>query len=155
MGIIVNMGHSDATFEEAEKGFHSGARGITHIFNAMRGFHHREPGIAGFGLLNDDIFIEVIADPFHLHRATIELIMKVKNPKRIIVVSDTVRESGTYNGGEGVTNAYGDLLGGSMSVPESARRLIEMGYNEEMIMKFVTENPQVFSNRKVLTKDKL
>ncbi len=94
VGIIVNMGHSDATFEEAEKGFHSGARGITHIFNAMRGFHHREPGIAGFGLLNNDIFIEVIADPFHLHRATLELILKVKNPKRIIIVSDMVRESG-------------------------------------------------------------
>ena len=144
VGIIVNMGHSDATFDEAEKGFHSGARGITHIFNAMRGFHHREPGITGFGLLNNDIFIEVIADPFHLHRATLELILKVKNPKRIIIVSDMVRESGTFKAGEGVTNAYGDLLGGSMSVPGSARRLIEIGYNEEMIMKFVTENPRCF-----------
>lgn len=143
-GFIVNMGHSDATFEEAEKGFQAGARGITHIFNAMRGFHHREPGIAGFGLLNDGIFIEIIADPFHLHEATLDLILKVKNPQRIMIVSDTVRESGTYRGGEGVTNAYGNLLGGSMSVPESARRLIETGHDEEMVMKFVTENPRVF-----------
>lgn len=143
-GFIVNMGHSDATFEEAEKGFQAGARGITHIFNAMRGFHHREPGIAGFGLLNEGIFIEIIADPFHLHEATLDLILKVKNPQRIMIVSDTVRESGTYRGGEGVTNAYGNLLGGSMSVPESARRLIETGHDEEMVMKFVTENPRVF-----------
>ena len=81
MGIIVSMGHSDATYAEAERGFHSGARGITHLFNAMRGIHHREPGIAGFGLLNRDIFIEVIADPFHLHERTIELVFRVKTPK--------------------------------------------------------------------------
>ncbi len=67
MGIIVSMGHSDATFSEAEAGLNAGARGITHLFNAMRSFHHREPGIAGFGLINKDIYIEVIADPFHLH----------------------------------------------------------------------------------------
>ena len=70
MGIVVSMGHSDATYAEAENGFLAGARGITHIFNAMRGIHHREPGIAGFGLLNRDIYIEVIADPYHLHPKT-------------------------------------------------------------------------------------
>ncbi len=144
MGVIVNMGHSDATFEEAAKGFQAGARGITHIFNAMRSFHHREPGIAGFGLLNDDIFIEVIADPFHLHRATLGLILKVKNPNRIVIVSDTVKESGTCHCGEGITNSYGYLVGGSMTIAESARRLVEMGYDEEMVMKFVTENPRGF-----------
>ena len=66
MGIIVSLGHSDATYQETEKAFHAGAKGITHLFNAMRGFHHREPGIAGFGLTNPDIYVEVIADPFHL-----------------------------------------------------------------------------------------
>src|SRR5208337_2708673 len=59
-GIIPSMGHSAATYGEAENGFHAGARGITHIFNAMRCFHHREPGIAGFGLLNQEVYIEVI-----------------------------------------------------------------------------------------------
>jgi N-acetylglucosamine-6-phosphate deacetylase len=91
--VIVNMGHSDATFSEAEAGFNSGARGITHIFNTMRGFYHREPGIAGFGLINEDIYIEVIADPFHLHPKTLELIFKTKNLKRIIIVSDSVKET--------------------------------------------------------------
>ena len=93
MGIIVSMGHSDATFSEAEAGLNAGARGITHIFNAMRVFHHREPGIAGFGLINKDIYVEVIADPFHLHSKTLELIFKTKNPEKIIIVSDTVKET--------------------------------------------------------------
>src|SRR4030043_1406372 len=92
-GIIVSMGHSDATYAEAEAGFNAGAMGITHIFNAMRGFHHREPGLAGFGLLNQDIYIEVIADTYHLHPKTLELIFKTKNHNRIIIISDTVKES--------------------------------------------------------------
>ena len=93
MGIVVSMGHSDATYAEAESGFQAGARGITHIFNAMRGMHHREPGIAGFGLLNRDIYIEVIADPYHLHPKTLELVFKIKNRNRILLVSDTVKET--------------------------------------------------------------
>ena len=82
MGIVVSMGHSDATYAEAEDGFRAGARGITHIFNAMRGIHHREPGIAGFGLLNRDIYIEVIADPYHLHPGTLELVFRIKNSRQ-------------------------------------------------------------------------
>jgi N-acetylglucosamine-6-phosphate deacetylase len=64
-GIIISMGHSNATYGEAEAAFNAGAKGITHIFNAMRSIHHREPGIAGFGLMNPHIYVEVIADPFH------------------------------------------------------------------------------------------
>ncbi|MFA6055301.1 MAG: hypothetical protein WC769_08010 [Thermodesulfovibrionales bacterium] len=139
-GIIVSMGHSDATYEEAEKGFHAGAKGITHLFNAMQGFHHRKPGIAGFGLLHKDIYIEIIADPHHLHQATLELILRTKRPQRIIIVSDTVRESKTSLEGA-VTDSYGKLLGGGMTVLESAQRLIATGYNEEIIMGCITENP--------------
>jgi N-acetylglucosamine-6-phosphate deacetylase len=140
-GIIVSMGHSDATYEEAEKGFHAGAKGITHLFNAMQGFHHREPGIAGFGLLHKDIYIEIIADPYHLHQATLELILRIKKPQRIIIVSDTVRESKTSLEVKAVTDSYGKLIGGGMTVLESAQRLIATGYNEEMIMGCITENP--------------
>ena len=81
-GVIVSMGHSDATYSETEAGFNAGAKGITHIFNAMRGIHHREPGIAGFGLTNPHVYIEIIADPFHLHPKTIELIFGMKKPKK-------------------------------------------------------------------------
>ncbi len=140
-GIIPSMGHSAATFSEAEDGFNAGARGITHIFNAMRSFHHREPGLAGFGLLNKDVYIEVIADPFHLHRATIDLIFKVKNPARIIIVSDSVLESKKNMHASGVTDSRGTLLGGSISIPEAASGLIEMGFEKNIVMKCVTVNP--------------
>ncbi len=142
MGIIVSMGHSDATYAEAEKGFHSGARGITHIFNAMRGIHHREPGIAGFGLLNRDIYIELIADPFHLHAKTIELVFKVKKPERIIIVSDSVKQTQTSSKSHGITGGDGRLSGGCMTVIESSRRLTGMGIDTQAVMKCITENPE-------------
>jgi N-acetylglucosamine-6-phosphate deacetylase len=142
MGIIASMGHSDATYAEAEAGFHAGARGITHIFNAMKGFHHIEPGIAGFGLLNRDIYIEVIADPYHLHPKTLELIFKTKNPDRIVIVSDSVKEATPFTKSQGVTDAHGKLLGGCMTIAESSKRLIEIGFDEDIIMKCITENPE-------------
>jgi N-acetylglucosamine-6-phosphate deacetylase len=141
-GIVVSMGHSDATYEEAEAGFHAGAKGITHIFNAMRGFHHREPGIAGFGLLNQEIYVEVIADPFHLNEKTIELLFKMKNNERIIIISDAIKETNTIPQFQPLTGAHERLLGGSMTVTESAKRLIAMGYDKNIIMKCISENPE-------------
>ena len=141
-GIIVSMGHSDATYAEAESGFNAGARGITHIFNAMRGFHHREPGITGFGLLNQDIYIEIIADPFHLYEKTLEFIFKTKNHDRIIIVSDTVKETKTIPENKSVADVHDKLLGGSMTVAESAQRLIQTGYDEGVIMNCITANPE-------------
>jgi len=161
MGIIVSMGHSEATFSEAEAGFHAGAKGITHIFNAMRSFHHREPGIAGFGLINKDIYIEVIADPFHLHPKTLELVFKTKNPKRIIIVSDSVKETNSppsppYKGGvkkraqkivKAVTDAHGKLQGGSMTIVESSKRLIKMGFDKRVVTDCITKNPKRYLQR--------
>jgi N-acetylglucosamine-6-phosphate deacetylase len=160
MGIIVSMGHSDATFSKSEAGFNAGARGITHIFNAMRGFHHRDPGIAGFGLINKDIYIEVIADPLHLYPKTLELIFRIKSPDKIIIVSDSVKETpspiplpsregikgrGRVKGRvKAVTDTKGKLLGGSMTIIESTRRLIQMGFDEDMIMRCITTNPRRF-----------
>jgi N-acetylglucosamine-6-phosphate deacetylase len=140
-GMIVTMGHSDATFAETEAGFHAGARGITHIFNAMRGFHHREPGIAGFGLLNQDIYIEVIADPHHLHPKTLELIFIAKNPERIIIISDAVRETWISQAKQGITDDAGRLTGGCMTITESSERLIQMGFDAEIIKGCITKNP--------------
>lgn len=141
-GIIASMGHSDATYAEAEMGFHSGARGITHIFNAMRKFHHREPGLAGFGLMNHEIYIEVIADPYHLHPKTIELIFNTKKQDKIILVSDAVRETMTFTKNQAVTGAHGRLLGGCMTVAESFRYLINMGFDKSVVMNCIAKNPE-------------
>ena len=143
LGIIVSMGHSDATYAEAEAGFRAGARGITHLFNAMRAFHHREPGLAGFGLVNKQVYVEVIADSFHLHIRTLELIFKTKKPEKIIIVSDSVKETKTVGDGR-VVDASGRLQGGAMTVTESARRLVELGFDESTITSAITVNPREY-----------
>lgn len=142
MGIVASMGHSDATFTEAEAGFKAGAKGITHIFNAMSGIHHREPGLAGFGLINQDIYIEVIADPFHMHPEFLKFILKTKRQDRIILVSDSVKETKTYGGYKGVFDRRGKLLGGSETITESLNRLIRLGFDKETLLRFITENPK-------------
>jgi N-acetylglucosamine-6-phosphate deacetylase len=154
MGIIVSMGHSDATYQEAMEGFHAGAKGITHIFNAMRGFHHREPGIAGLGLTNPHVYIEVIADPYHLHPETIKLIFKGKPPEKIIIISDSVKDTlkiqdpAFDNEFQGIRDTCGTLRGGAMTVVESARRLIDIGYEENVIVNCISRNPEMYLNGK-------
>jgi len=143
-GIIASMGHSDATYAEAEAGFHAGARGITHIFNAMRGIHHREPGLAGFGLINQDIYIEVIADQFHLDRKVIEFIFSVKNPDRIIIISDSVKASHMIRTSHGIRNANNRLLGGSVSLNQAAEHLIETGLDRVIVLRAISDNPQEY-----------
>ena len=141
--ITVNMGHSDATYAEAEAGFRAGARGITHLFNAMRPFHQREPGIAGFGLVNRDVYVEIIGDLRHLSMETMEIILRLKGPEKMLLVSDSVRETGLppcpkeREGGEA-------LLGGSMTLRAAAQGLIQRGFDEEIITRAITVNPREY-----------
>jgi len=145
LGIRVNMGHSDATFNQALKGKQAGASGISHIFNAMRPFHHREPGLAGFGLTDDDIYIEVIADGFHLDMNTLKLIVRTKRPDRIILVSDTVKGAG--KGGRSIHSKSGLLSGGAVPLSDSVNNLVRSGFNRRDVLKFASANPLRYLGR--------
>ncbi|MGE5238455.1 MAG: hypothetical protein ACM3ON_06615 [Chloroflexota bacterium] len=147
MGIVASMGHSGATYSEAAAGHRAGARGITHLFNAMRGFHHREPGIAGFGLLTREVYTEIIADPHHLHSETLKLIFRNKDPERVLLVSDSVAETRTSPNGRAVTDDRGAPIGGSMTVAESAQRLMELGFGNATVARCMTENPLRYLER--------
>jgi N-acetylglucosamine-6-phosphate deacetylase len=144
MGIIVALGHSDATYQETERAFHAGAKGITHIFNAMRGLHHREPGIGGFGLTNPDIYIELIADPFHINVRVIELIFKVKKLEKIIIISDSVEGTAATKKNHAIDDDNGTLQGGSMTITESAERLIGLGFPKKAVMACISNNPRAY-----------
>jgi N-acetylglucosamine-6-phosphate deacetylase len=141
MGITVSMGHSDASWSDAEAGYRAGARGATHLFNAMRGLHHRQPGLAGFALMHPDVYVEVIADPFHLHPSVLDMVFKLKDHRRIIIVSDTVKESMAPSSTDGIKDAAGTLQGGCMALPRAVKRLVEMGYDEADVGMCASENP--------------
>jgi N-acetylglucosamine-6-phosphate deacetylase len=141
LGIKVNMGHSDATYGEALNGRKAGATGISHIFNAMRPFHHREPGIAGFGLLDEDIYIEVIADGIHLDLNILKLIFKTKRHDRIILVSDSIKGAGVR---KGVIRISSGAIAGSAFTLANALKNVEETVGDAL--KFASENPLNYLN---------
>jgi len=131
-GIIVSMGHSNATYKETQEAFTAGAQLITHLFNAMRGIHHREPGIAGFGLINQEIYIELIGDGKHLNDYLLQWIFEVKNPERIILVSDMVKQKKEIK----------ILQGGSMSLRDIIKRLKKLNIDEHKLKLAAEKNPK-------------
>jgi len=139
MGFLVHMGHSDATFEQAEEGKRAGATGITHIFNAMRGFHHREPGLAGFGLMDEDVFVEVIADMAHLHPQSLKMLFDMKSPDKIVLISDSVKGAGWGNGP--IRGAGGILLGSGICLKDAVKNLISLGVPSERALQLASDNP--------------
>jgi len=89
-GIVPALGHSEATFEEAVEAFSAGLRHVTHLFNAMRGFHHRRPGCAVAALVDPRVTVEVIADGHHLHDGTLKMIYRLKGAEGMALISDAV-----------------------------------------------------------------
>ena len=111
MGIIVSMGHSEATYAEATRGKDAGASLVTHLFNAMPPMHHREPGLAGFALTDKDIYVELICDGIHVSREILELVFRSKPKERIIAISDSIKgpqqKGGILQGGSApLTSAW-------------------------------------------------
>lgn len=139
-GIKVNMGHSDATYRQALEGKRAGASGITHLFNAMRPFHHREPGIAGLGLMDEELYAEVIADGFHLHPETLRLIFGCKRRDRIILVSDSV--GGRRKKGRPVYDSKGVLAGSGITLCDSFELLGNIGVGRGAISDAAINNPK-------------
>ncbi len=153
-GILPALGHSDASFGEARRAFDCGVRHVTHLFNAMRGIHHREPGCVAAALLDPDVTVEVIPDGHHLHDATVGLIHRLKGVDRMIVVTDAVALCGVPDGSrwfEGswvtlrdgrVENSEGRLAGSLLTMDRALRRMVrEIGIPLQEVLRMMTLNP--------------
>lgn len=97
-GIRVALGHTDADTVTAREAFARGATIATHLFNAMRPLHHREPGIIGCALTDPAVFTEVILDGYHVHEDTVRLILAAKGADRVVGISDAMRAAGMPDG---------------------------------------------------------
>ena len=97
-GVCVSIGHSDATLEFARRGVAAGARHATHTFNAMRPLDHRDPGILGEVLTNENVTADVIADGFHVAPTVIDLLFKAKGPENIVLITDAISAAGMPDG---------------------------------------------------------
>ena len=153
-GVIAAFGHSDADYEEARRGFDSGISHVTHLFNAMRPLHHRNPGPLAAVFENSSVSFELISDGHHLHPALIRMVRRLANPGNIVCITDGISGMGlpdgiyTYNNREyrseeGLARYLdGTLIGSTMSLSHIIKNFMDFtgaGFRESI--ETVTLNP--------------
>jgi N-acetylglucosamine-6-phosphate deacetylase len=136
-GVVVSCGHSAATAEEAAAAFDAGATTVTHLFNAMRAFRHRDPGIAGVALARADVIVQLVVDGQHLSDETVQLAWNAASG-RFALVTDAMAgaavDDGSYTLGgmavevrDGVARTPdGTLAGGTRTMIDGIRRLVAL-----------------------------
>jgi N-acetylglucosamine-6-phosphate deacetylase len=153
-GAAVSIGHSEATDEEARAGYEAGATSTTHLFNAMSGVDHRTPGVAVAALLDDAVYVELIADGIHVHPALWQLVTRLKPVDRLVLVSDALALAGTGDGrgrigeldvevrGSRATLAGTSTLAGSVIALDTAvRNVVRAGVPLPVAVAAASRNP--------------
>ena len=153
-GIIASIGHSDATYNEVTEAINAGANHITHLYNQMRGLHHREPGVVGAAFLRDELKAEIIVDGVHVRPEAAELAYKQKQSDGIILITDSIRakclKDGKYDlGGQEVTVqdgkavlSDGTLAGSILRFAQAVQNIVHFtGCSLEDAIKMSSINP--------------
>ncbi len=152
-GIRVSVGHSNATASETRAAIAAGAVSATHTFNAMRPLDHREPGILGTVLTNDDLYAELICDGVHTDPEIVRLWWKAKGPERSILVTDAMAAAGMPEGEyqlggfpvhveSGRATARGVLAGSVLTLDRALANFIQFtGANIEQALPLLSSNP--------------
>lgn len=157
-GITVSIGHTNASYEQTLAGIRAGARKATHIFNAMRRFHHRDPGPSLALIEERDVVLEVIADFIHLHPAVVRFLVSHAGPDRIALITDSIAATGLPDGlyrlggltvkvESGIAKLHDkDVLAGStLTMDKAFRNIISLGVGlrEASIMASTTPSQSI------------
>lgn len=153
-GIIISIGHSSATYEQALSAIDAGASHMTHTFNALPPLNHRKPGAIVAAMERDSVTCELIVDNVHVHPAMQRLLLKMKGADKMILITDAIRAcmlcDGQYDlGGQMVTVgkgearlADGSLAGSVLFMNQAVKNFMEnTGLDLVSAIKLVTENP--------------
>ncbi|MDB0437943.1 N-acetylglucosamine-6-phosphate deacetylase [Clostridioides difficile] len=95
--IVLSIGHSNASYEQAKEAINLGVTNVTHMFNAMTGLNHRDPGVVGAALTND-VYSELIADTIHINKDLFQFILNNKGRERLILITDSIEAGGLEDG---------------------------------------------------------
>ena len=152
-GWVVSIGHTRATPEILDRAREAGARHMTHFMNAMSPLHHRAPGPVGWGLLNDDMSLDLIADGIHLDPMMLKVLLRCVTPSRMSLISDAIAATGRGDGdyeiwGEKISvekgrtrNARGNIAGSVITMLDAAKTMQSIGASECDVARMASMNP--------------
>jgi N-acetylglucosamine-6-phosphate deacetylase len=153
VGVVVSLGHTDASYAEAMAAIAGGARHAAHVFNAMRPFGHRETGVLGAILTSAGVTAELIADGVHVDDAAIRILLAAKGPQDVVLVSDGTAATGMPDGryrlgtfevsvaGGIVRNSDGKLAGSTLTLDRALRHMTALGLPLHEVLPMLTSNP--------------
>jgi N-acetylglucosamine-6-phosphate deacetylase len=152
-GLVVAIGHTDATYEQARVAIAHGAHHAVHVYNAMRPFSHRDSGVIGAVLTTPEVTAELIADGVHVDETAMRLLLQAKGAAGVILVSDgisaTAMPDGKYTLGTfevtvkgGVArNTEGKLAGSTLTLDRALRNIVKLGVPPADALGMLTLNP--------------
>ena len=152
-GWVASIGHTRAGLDTLEAAHGAGARHMTHFLNAMSPLHHREPGPIGWGLMRDDLSVDLIADGVHSAPLMLRLVLRCKTAARVSLISDAVAPAGLGDGdyklwGETIrvregrtSNERGSIAGSVITMLDAARMMRKLGLAETDVARVASQNP--------------
>ena len=159
-GVLVSLGHSEASLAEVTGALVSGARAFTHLFNAMSQLNGRDPGMVGTALSDQDSFCGLIADGYHVHDAAMKVALAAKPRNRIMLITDAMpTAAGGPDSfalqGRAVHRVNGKLVlddgtlaGSNLTMDEAVRYCVErLGVSLEDALRMASLNPAAFLRR--------
>jgi N-acetylglucosamine-6-phosphate deacetylase len=151
--ITYSAGHSSLGYREGLEAFARGFSHVTHLFNAMPGIHHREPGLTGAALDDRNVTVEIIADGIHVHNAVLKLVTRCKPADKIVLISDSVMATGLQEGeyelggqkinvsGGAARLENGTLAGSTLTMVDAVRNMVRIGVPLEQAITMASTVP--------------
>ena len=152
-GVLVAMGHTDATYEQARAAIALGVRHAVHVYNAMRPFSHRDSGVIGAVLTSSEVTAELIADGVHVEEAAMRILLQAKGARQVILISDGLSATGMPDGkymlgkfevtvsGGVCRNSEGKLAGSTLTLDRALRNVVALGIPLQDAVRMLTANP--------------
>jgi N-acetylglucosamine-6-phosphate deacetylase len=151
--IVAAIGHTDADYDQARAAIQAGARHAVHMFNAMRPFSHRDPGVVGAILTDPEVTAEIIADGVHVAGPAIQVLLGCKGFDAVVLVSDGIAATGMHDGryrlgnfevtveDGGARNSEGKLAGSTLTLDRALRYLVAIGVPLQEAVRMATVLP--------------
>ncbi|MBM7646550.1 N-acetylglucosamine-6-phosphate deacetylase [Scopulibacillus daqui] len=154
--VTASIGHSNGTYHDVDQAIKAGATHVTHLYNGMKGLHHREPGVLGAALLRHELYAEMIVDGLHICPEMVDLAYRQKGSDRTVLITDAMRakcmKNGIYDlGGQDVrvedgkaTLANGSLAGSVLEMKQAIKNIL--AYTDATlvdVMKMGAVNPAI------------